>query len=216
MSTAQNQLKKWLISQEPTKLQYFLKEKHVLKNFLTDTDREYIEEDLKSRFSGNEQIIRRYIQKALDQVKPFVLYTMGQFQAINEEIFTINGFAFSSPEICRILKSSEFIFPHIISTGKEIEDYALYQTDSLHQQIIKEVCNRTNAIGQSILIENLSNEYGINQILPILPGEPGWERQQGIRIFEIFGSLPGEMGLTITRKGMTNIAYTSYGLIVAD
>lgn len=217
MSTARNLLQKWLILQEPTNCKFFQKKFHVIEDYLTEEAATQIQERLVVLFpEQDEEIIRELASDTLSKLHPFVMYTQGQYQAVSDSVFTINNKTFSSPEISKLLKQSEYVFPHIVSTGVEMENYTLIHQHPLHRQVIREICKQVLIYGQALLINKLINDHGIRQILPLYPGEPDWKVQEGIRIFEIFGSLPEEHDLTITRQGTPNVANTSYGLLVAN
>lgn len=153
------------------------------------------------------------IEDTFNHLNPVILLTQGQFQSVNDKVFTVDGTVFSSWDVCHNLRRSEYVFPHIISSGPEIEEYALTHTDKMWRKIIRKVCAASNETGRAILINKLIEDYGIEQVLPIYPGEPGWALQEGLRIFDIFEKEATECGLGITKIGTPNVAYTCYGLM---
>ncbi len=160
--------------------------------------------------------IKALVNDTIKNIDPILMLTHGRFEAIDDTVFSIDNTVFSSKEVCQKLKEAEYVFPHVISSGKEIEDYALVNTDKLHRQIIRQVCVEANLKGQMICLERIKSLYDIKQIQPLFPGEKGWGLQGGIRIFDIFGDLLSQNNLFITDKGMPNVAYTCYGLYIAN
>lgn len=216
MCAVENQLKKWLISQEPIKNVDGACRKMLIKDYIGAQERDRLIRHTVSAFSGvSPAFIAELTDDALTHMHPLIMTARGQFQAVTEDVFTIDGVVFTSRKVCQTLRRAEYVFATIITTGKEIEDYTLVHVHPLHRKIIRYVCAESNKIGQRLLNSELCTRYAVRRLVQMYPGESDWEMQEGIRVFELFGDMIAKNRLSITEHGTPNVAYTSFGLSAA-
>ena len=208
----ESRLKKWLGSQEPID-KYFRKKVYYFRNYLTTEQTDPARNIVISRYGSSAGPI---FDEALAHLNPFTVFTEAEFQQVTDTVFSLNGTVFTGSDVCETLRASTFVFPHIISSGKEIEEYALEETDSMSRRIVRELCRVANTAGRELMIQVLVDKYNITEMLALFPGEPGWELQEGNRIFEMFEKETDEAGIYVTSKGLPNVAYTAFGLMIGN
>lgn len=209
---AGSQLQKWLGSREPID-KYFTKKVYLYRNYLTESYTEPVRELLVSHYGS---AVNTRFDEILSHLNPFAVFTEAEFQMVTDKIFSLNGTVFAGSDVCETLRASKYVFPHIISSGKEIEDYTLDNTDRQSRRVIRELCRVANTAGRELMIQKLVDNYDVSELLPLFPGEPGWELQEGTRIFEIFQKETTDAGILITSKSLPNVAYTAYGLMIGN
>lgn len=211
MYVAGSQLRRWRGLREPIDA-LFKKQTFLSRQTLTQESLEPARDVLVAQYGS-------HINDSFDQVsahlKPFVVYTEAEFQMVTYRVFKLNNVVFAGGDITRLLKSSSFVFPHIISSGREIEDFLLHHPSRENRLIANELCRISNSIARANMIDHLTREYPIKDFLALYPGEPGWEIQEGRRIFEIFDQETRDAGLGVTNRGLPNVAYTAYGLMIS-
>lgn len=211
MYVAGSQLRKWRGLREPIDA-LFKKQTFLSRRELPRESLEPARDVLIAQYGSH---INDSFDRVSAHLKPFMVYTEAEFQLVTDRIFKLNNVVFAGGDITRLLKSCTYVFPHIISSGREIEDYLLHHPSRENRLVANELCRISNSIARANMIDHLMQDYPIKDFLSLYPGEPGWEIQEGRRIFEIFEQETREAGLGVTSRGLPNVAYTAYGLMIS-
>lgn len=113
---------------------------------------------------------------------------------------------FTGSDVCEnALPASTIVFRTSSVPGKKSKSM-LSKKPLVCRKIIRELCRVANTAGREPMIQVLVDKYNITEMLALFPGEPGWELQEGNRIFEMFEKETDEAGIYVTSKGLPNVA----------
>lgn len=156
--------------------------------------------------------IERILESARNIPKPKVLYRVSEAKIIDATHFTLDGVEFVSEAGVEKIAKSTYVFPNIVTAGREIENYCLSRENVLDQYIIMELCNFACEFAREALIRDVRNRYGVSITDCIYPGEDGFRLESGKKIFDLFENVEDQIGVTVTEMGLTTPSRTAYAI----
>jgi len=192
----------------------------VLKGIPFDIDAASLGESLRIRAGSEEEAtLKELVECARRIANPKAIYRTCFVNCINGDEVTIEGVRFKSRLLSEKLHSVGRVFPFVLTSGRELDDYRLDRTDffkvflwdSLMEHILREAAGfLRREISRNNLIENLvwmSPGSGDAEI---------WPLQQQKELFSLIGTVKQEIGvelkesfLMIPTKSISGIAFQS-------
>jgi hypothetical protein len=158
---------------------------------------------IKKRPPSIESAILELIEKVKDIVKPKILYKAVRVEDIHAGSVIIEGLEITSGTLSKNVKTGDTVFPHIITSGTEVESVDLSKDGYLKKlffDAIKEIALESAVDYFETL---LKKKHGFKIVSAVNPGTPDdWSVTQQPAFFSIFGNVEELIGVRLTDNFM--------------
>ncbi|KNZ42353.1 hypothetical protein [Acetobacterium bakii] len=156
--------------------------------------------------------IQRILEAAKEIPNPKVLYRVSEAKIIDANSFTLDGILFKSALVVDKIRKGGLIFPNIVTSGVEIENYCMTMNGMLEQYITMELCNSACRFAQDAMAEDVKRRYGTELVDCLYPGEEGFHLDYGKNLFDLFDDVEKTIGVTISETGLPTPSRTAYSI----
>ncbi len=146
-----------------------------------------------------EKSIIGLIERSKHVVRPKILYSTSNIEVKGDDSIWIEGVEITSNILRMSLKSDDIVFPHIITSGTEVESVVISRNDYLKKLLFDGIKELALEAAVNYFETFLKEKYGFKTVSAINPGTPGdWPVSQQQTLFSIFGDVEKLIGVTLT------------------
>jgi hypothetical protein len=161
-----------------------------------------------------EEMARELAEKAVDIARPRAIYQISHARVIDNTTVDIDGIAFTSRILSKLLCDQDEVVPFIATVGKELDELPVPPRDMLRQFSLDAI--KTVVLGRAVdyLTEYVKEKQAMPQAALMNPGElPDWPITQQKPLFALFGGAEKQIGVSLTAGGAMSPIKSRSGII---
>lgn len=135
---------------------------------------------------------------AVSLIHPKALHARALVTHRSGDTVSISGLNFTSRILARNLDRAETVFPYIITIGEALETEVRASKNIVGQLLLDELGNAALESSVNYLQSRISQEYGLDTISHMSPGQLDWSISQQRQLFSIFGNVEDRIGVRLT------------------
>jgi hypothetical protein len=146
-----------------------------------------------------EKSIIDLIERAKHVVRPKILYKTVYIEANNDNSIRIDGLEITSTILRMYLNDGDIVFPHIITSGIEVETVDIPKDNYLKKLLFDGIKELALETAVNYFETFLKEKYGFKTVSAVNPGAPNdWPVSQQKELFSIFGNVEELIGVRLT------------------
>jgi len=150
---------------------------------------------------GYSSDLEDLVARAEQVARPRAIFRVSFVDQRSDEEIVIDGVRFASRVLRVNLEPVHRIFPHVVTCGREIQEWGERVSDPLAQfwvDTIKELALRA---ASEYFLAHVQEEYRIGKSSHMNPGSiPDWPLPQQKPLFQLLGDVEGKIGVTLTES----------------
>lgn len=164
-----------------------------------------------------EEIARELAEKARAVARPRAIYQISHARVIDNATVAIEGVAFTSKVLSRLLCNQDEVIPFIATIGKELDELPPPPRDMLRQFSLDAIKTVVLVGAVDYLTEYLKKKYDIPKAALMNPGElPDFPISQQKQLFALFRGEEKRIGVSLTAGGAMKPIKSRSGIIFAN
>jgi hypothetical protein len=158
---------------------------------------------IKKKPTSIERSIFDLIEKIKSVVKPKILYKAAEIEAKHANSVIIEGVEITSSILSGNSEIGDTVFPHIITSGTELESIDISQDGYLKKMLFDAIKELALETAVDFFEIHLKTKYGFKIVSAVNPGAPqDWPVTQQPVLFSIFGNVEELIGVKLTKNFM--------------
>lgn len=150
-----------------------------------------------------EKSILDLIERMKHVVRPKILYKASNIEAKSDNSIRIEGVEITSTILRMNLKGGDIVFPHIITSGTEVESVDISKDNYLKKLLFDGIKELALETAVNYFETFLKEKYGFETVSAVNPGAPeDWPLTQQPALFSIFGNVEELIGVRLTDNFM--------------
>jgi len=176
----------------------------VEKVILEDIPWEVEEENFLKKFhlkkgSEDAQRVRDLLKEAKKVGHPRGMYHVAYIDKKGENEVTIEGITFNSKVLRTNLEDIYRVFPFVVTSGKELEEWSNQFEDMLETFWVAEIKEWALKQAMHYMLENLKEKFHLDKVAAMNPGSlPDWPMEEQKKLFVLLGNPEREVGVKLT------------------
>jgi hypothetical protein len=161
-----------------------------------------------------EEMVRELAGKAVDIARPQAIYQISHARVIDNTTVEIDGVAFTSRILSKLLRDQDKVVPFIATIGKEMDELPVPPQDMLRQFSLDAVKTVVLSRAVDYLTEYVKEKHAMPQTALMNPGElPDWPITEQKPLFSLFGGAEKQIGVSLTAGGAMRPIKSLSGII---
>ncbi len=158
---------------------------------------------IKKKPPSIEKSILELLEKVKHVVRPKILYKAANIEAKSDDSIRIGGVEITSAILRMNLKSGDIVFPHIITSGVEVESVDVSKDNYLKKLLFDGIKELALETAVNYFEKFLKEKYGFETVSAVNPGAPSdWPVSRQQALFSIFGNVEELIGVRLTDNFM--------------
>ena len=158
---------------------------------------------LKRKPPSIEKSILDLIERVKHVVSPKILYKVSNIEVKNDSPVRIEGVEITSSILRMNMKNGDTVFPHIITSGIEVESVDISKDNYLKKLLFDGIKELVLESAVNYFEVFLKEKYGFKTVSAVNPGAPvDWPVSQQPALFSIFGNVEELIGVRLTENNM--------------
>lgn len=141
---------------------------------------------------------RTLFEKANSLVHPKTVHTTARIARRHGDELTIEGIRFTSHVLARNLRSTDTVFPYVLTIGEALENESRACRNVFSQLVLEELGNLAIASSVSYLERHICQKHGYKILSNMSPGELDWPLDQQSQLFSLLVDVEKAIGVRLT------------------
>jgi len=186
----------------------------VLDDIPFQPDMAALQQKLRLRGGGQIDHVERLAADAQAIARPKALYKVACVESKGDDYVTIDGIRFNSRVLRVNLEQAHHVFPHIVTSGMELHEWANSIGDVMTRYWADAINTMALHSASQALNEHLTEHYCLGRTSCISPGVfPDWPLRQQRPLFELLGDPQEAIGVQLLKSCMMVPTKSTSGII---